>query len=322
MNPKITIIICSWRAPSSLNDTLTSIYGQETTEHFEVVLVNNGFNSETERRVQASFPKLLIISEPVPGQGHARRAGFRAAKGDWFVLLDDDNTINADFVANLTGILAAFPNLGGTTPLVRPVWERKPPAWLEEFGTLFLSYNETGALHQVPFEKYFPAHKYAEAERPPGGGMVIHRKVAMAYLNGVNDPRRIALARTGNSLVACEDQDLWSFIEGLHMDILVTNKLQVCHHIPATRLKMSYMLKLNFQMAYSYRMLERLKAGIDKSTTSSSIIAVTILSLRLIKIWLSCPNSHPFMKQILLIARAWGQMAGDLKAVSAQSVSS
>nr|WP_246152903.1 glycosyltransferase [Oryzomonas rubra] len=253
--PAVSLIICSHNAPASLDDTLTSILEQCPLSTAELVLVNNGFN---EQRVDELSTRLngyiafTIVSEPVPGLGFARRRGFAEARGDYFVLLDDDNTLASGFIASLLDIVERYPGLGGLCPLVEPDWKVTPPEWLQDFGRLCLSYNAAGRFRPAFSEKYWAPEKDATWLRPPGGGMIISRKVAEYYLAVVRDPARLALARRPDSLVGCEDEDIFAGVAKLRMGVVFSEQLKVFHHISAIRVTMKYLTRLNYQMLHSY----------------------------------------------------------------------
>ena len=159
----VSFLICSHKAPPSLDDTLASLSRQTRAVPFEVLLINNGFAATEEQRLVKLAATLglaehfQIHREPIPGLGFARKCGFQRARGEWLVMLDDDNTVDPDFLSNLQRSCAKYPNLGGITPCVSPVWERTPPEWLVEFGASCLSYNLTSTFR--PRRNASPANR-------------------------------------------------------------------------------------------------------------------------------------------------------------------
>src|SRR5690349_851452 len=55
---------------------------------------------------------LRFVAEAQPGLSHARRCGFRAGRGDIFVLVDDDNELVPDYLAEVQRLFAAHPQVG------------------------------------------------------------------------------------------------------------------------------------------------------------------------------------------------------------------
>jgi glucosyl-dolichyl phosphate glucuronosyltransferase len=255
----VSFIICSHRAPPSLEATLTSIAAQGELAAAETILVNNGFScrraGELLARYQAAGLNLRIVDEPRPGQGFARRAGFGAAAGRFLVLLDDDNALAGDFLRILLEITGDA-KLGAVVGCVEPVWQRPPPPWLVGFGRKCLSYNAAGSFRpQYTPGQYWPAGQVEMSIRPPGGGMIIHRDVAEHYLQTVCDEARIGLSRGPNSLLACEDADIFAGVIHLQMAARYDPRLLIHHHISAQRMRLKYLMRLNLAMCYSYGLL-------------------------------------------------------------------
>ena len=120
----ISVIICSWQAPASLDETLETVFRQKTYVIYEVILVNNGFSQSRADQLKAAYPELRILDEPTPGLAHARCTGFRAARGDFFACIDDDNFLEEGFLSSLANLISKFPNLGCISPVVLPRWEQ------------------------------------------------------------------------------------------------------------------------------------------------------------------------------------------------------
>ena len=259
--PIISFIICSWKAPASLEDTLDSISQQRTRDTFETLVVNNGFSESRAQELRDRYPdlNLRIPREPQLGLGNARKRGFLEARGEIFVLLDDDNSLEGEFVEPLIRLTKAHPHWGAVRPAVLPRWEVPPPAWLESFGQLCLSYTSPKLLGTAT--RYWPCHEFNQAQRPPGGGMILHREVAQAYLAAVSDIDRLRLDRTGDDLAGCQDADIFAFVEKQERGLIETEELIVYHHIPENRLRLPYLLRLNYAMLKSYALLDVLSGN-------------------------------------------------------------
>ncbi|MEI8290496.1 MAG: glycosyltransferase [Verrucomicrobiota bacterium] len=272
MPSKISFIICSWQAPSSLDETLDSISRQLTTDDAEIVLVNNGFTSARASELQRKYPVLRLVDEPIPGLAHARRAGFRAARGVFFVCLDDDNLIGDDFINSLHSLVIHHQQLGCICPLVVPLWEKEPELWLQEFGKCCLSYNSVhlparGALRQ---ESIWKGGRLQGWPAPPGGGMIIHRLIAEDYLRE-QDKKRLKLGRIGGELGGSEDSDIISRVNNLGLGAAWSENLVVFHQIPEARTKLKYLLRLNFRMTQDAAMFEKICQRKKEASASNSL---------------------------------------------------
>jgi glycosyltransferase involved in cell wall biosynthesis len=267
-------MICSHRAPPSLYATLRSILEQPQSERAEIVLVNNGFDVSKEQEIlslaQEKQANLKILREPTPGHGFARRTGFRNGSGGLYVLLDDDNTIGENFLPALLDLYERSPQTGAVVADVLPVWERRPPDWLVDFGRHCLSYNTTDGDKPGSARQWDPS-EVTIAIRPPGGGMIIHRDVALHYLNDVTDPKRIKLSRSPGSLVAAEDEDIFTGVIDLKRAAVYSPLLKVYHHIPETRTRFWYLLRLNSQMQYSGALLRCCRGSASPRSAASEL---------------------------------------------------
>jgi glycosyltransferase involved in cell wall biosynthesis len=280
----------------------------------ELVIVNNGFSSEREQELHKILNDKIsynIVRESAPGLGPARRKGFASAQGDYFVLLDDDNTLAPGFVETLIGLIKQYSELGGVCPIVEPVWEVTPPEWLQDFGRLCLSYNACGKFRPQFTEKYWPPHEIKECLRPPGGGMVIRREVALHYLETVNDPNRIALARQPDSLVGCEDEDIFSGVTDLGLGVVFSDRLKVYHHIPKIRITAGYLTRLNYQMIRSFGMLCAMKRTNGYFEYVSEALLAFMRDLRSYLI-VFIKNNKPLLQLFLELTRALGLFIGKI----------
>jgi glycosyltransferase involved in cell wall biosynthesis len=254
----ISVIICSWQAPPSLDETLDSVFRQEADVNFEVVLVNNGFSQSRADQLKAAYPELRILDEPTPGLAHARCTGFRVAQGDFFVCIDDDNFLEEGFLSSLANLISKFPNLGCISPVVLPRWEQAAPAkWLQEYGLSCLSYNALEKPGTERKERLWTHPDFGEWRCPAGGGMIIHRSIAEKYL-ATAEEKRLKFGRVGSSLGGCEDVDIVYRLPFVGRDAAYSENLILYHLIPASRLQMKYLFRLAFRSAQDWAVFQRL----------------------------------------------------------------
>lgn len=251
--PLFSVIVCSHRAPRSIEATLRSIVTQKSCDTIDVVVVNNGFSDERARELQVMLARetvaecsLRIVREPSAGLAFARCRGMVEANGRYLMFLDDDNTIEPTCLATISRFLTANPYVGGVTPSIRPVWESAPPPlWMQNYGLACLSYNTVGP--HVPFTAavWSPEHA-ASAVRPPGGGMVIRRDVAEAYLDLCLTDAKLRPERAQGNLYGGQDADIYDLVAQIGLDLGYVHGAVVHHHIPKERLQLRYLLRLNY----------------------------------------------------------------------------
>jgi glycosyltransferase involved in cell wall biosynthesis len=96
---KFSIIIPVYNRPDELNELLKCLT-EQTYTNFEVVIVEDGSIVKCDEVVDFYENKLDIhyYFQQNTGQGFARNTGFRYATGDYFVVLDSDALIEADYL--------------------------------------------------------------------------------------------------------------------------------------------------------------------------------------------------------------------------------
>lgn len=77
------------------------------------------------------FPNARVVREEKLGLTYARVRGFREAKGEIVVLVDDDNELKPDYLEKAVEILGKNPLLGAIGGKALPEYETEPPEWLK-----------------------------------------------------------------------------------------------------------------------------------------------------------------------------------------------
>ena len=281
---KISFVTCSNVAPASWIRLLDGIAAQVSEGgDFEVVAVNNGFSTARARElidsdaVSKLGSRFRLINETRPGLAYARSTGMAAAVGEWLVLLDDDNTVESDFIISLRSELMAHPEVGGIVALITPVWETPVPTWLAKFGVYCLSYTSPTVGDEGFVDRLLSPRETVSFSSPPGGGMIIHSAVVRRYLASENLDERLTLGRVPGTFYGCEDFDLWSEIFAMNLGVLVSRRIRVAHHIPTRRTRFTFLCRLNYQMSYSWGLMRGLRG---ESANLGSIWSHVIMAKR------------------------------------------
>lgn len=184
-----------------------------------------------------------IVVEPVPGLTHARRAGFVAARGDFAVLVDDDNVLAPDYLAHVVALFAAQPTLGALGGKSLPEFAVTTPAWTREFFPL-LALRDLGPELLVADSLRAPGA--TRDDYPPcapiGAGMALRRAAWQAWLDapdtGLSD-------RRGGALTSGGDNDIVLRVLRAGWGVAYAPQLVLTHLIPAGRLEPDYLARLN-----------------------------------------------------------------------------
>ncbi len=92
MATEITIVIPAYNSASYLHDTISSVIQQTLTE-WELIIVNDGSNDNTEEIVKEFLgnPRIRLINQANKGVSAARNKGIDEAKGNYIGFLDADD---------------------------------------------------------------------------------------------------------------------------------------------------------------------------------------------------------------------------------------
>jgi glycosyltransferase involved in cell wall biosynthesis len=205
---------------------------------WEIVVVDNASSPPLDAGT-LGLAHARLIREPQPGLTHARQAGLRAARGALIVFADDDNVLDPDYLAQAVRLAAAHPRAGAFGGRSVPEFETSPAEWMTEFFPL-LALRDLGSQSVIaPAE--IPPRTYPLCA-PIGAGMVMRREAVAAWLNA---PDRGLTDRRGNELTSGGDNDIVLAIFGAGWEVAYFPELKLTHLIPAGRLDVNYLARLN-----------------------------------------------------------------------------
>ncbi|MDB4477320.1 glycosyltransferase family 2 protein, partial [Rhodopirellula sp.] len=132
----ISVNICTWNRASELRKTLQSMTLLEIPEgiNWELLIVNNNCTDETDDVVHQYLQKLPIVylHEHTPGKSHALNLALKHATGELILFTDDDVLVSQAWLKHYAITAADFPNHSVFGGCVTPLYEKKPPTWIEE----------------------------------------------------------------------------------------------------------------------------------------------------------------------------------------------
>lgn len=121
---QFSVVIPLYNKEATLLRSLHSVLGQ-THAASEILVIDNGSTDAGPvlARSLGGIIRLLEIAER--GVSQARNAGIAAAKGDYVVFLDADDSWEPHFLAKLAALIADFPNAGWYALGYAFKWEHK-----------------------------------------------------------------------------------------------------------------------------------------------------------------------------------------------------
>lgn len=103
---KISVIVPVYNAERYLIKCINSIMNQSFSEEYELILVNDGSEDHSEDIIDKKIDefgkdKIIKINQENGGQGKARNAGVKIARGEYVTFVDSDDYIDKEMLKDL-----------------------------------------------------------------------------------------------------------------------------------------------------------------------------------------------------------------------------
>lgn len=245
----ISVIIPTYNPDvKRLRETLEGLRNQSVhADQWELIIVDNNSNNNFQHEIDLRWHTAArIVKEPRQGLTYARLKGFNESQGDFIIMVDDDNILNATYLGHVLLILGKNPQMGAIGGKSIPLFERAAPHWLDEFyGSLALR-----DLGETPIIAKWN-NKYPEGA-PIGAGMAIRREALSSYVRKIATGKSKISDRTGNSLSSAGDNDIVMEILKSGWQVGYYPQLQLQHIIPSQRMETGYLAQLLQQSSKSW----------------------------------------------------------------------
>jgi N-acetylglucosaminyl-diphospho-decaprenol L-rhamnosyltransferase len=143
---KLSIVIICWNDVEEIGKCLESVYAETTGIDFEVIVTDNGSTDGSVAYVREHFPTVRIV-ESAANLGYAggNNRGFRAARGEYVLILNPDTVILDRAVEKMVAYADCHPRAGAFgcrvlnadgsyQPSARPI----PTVWSYLVAALYL----------------------------------------------------------------------------------------------------------------------------------------------------------------------------------------
>ena len=206
------------------------------------MLVNNNSTDNTEsecKRFETDFPEVSFQYHLECNQGlsYARNRGIVEAKGNIVVYVDDDATINTEYLTTYYQFFNANTNVYAAGGPILPVYETEEPKWMSHYTRQLI----TGKLYIGNKTKEFPKGAF------PGGGNAAYRKSVFDKVGLFN----VDLGRKGTSLIGAEEKDLFDKMTAQGIKFFYLPKAILYHIIPASKLTEEHFDRLTYSIGKS-----------------------------------------------------------------------
>ena len=217
----LAVAICTRNRPALLRRALRSVTAQDEPPGEILVIDNAPADEATRALVQAEFPGVRYIREPVVGLDAARNRALRSATRDVVALLDDDGAADTRWTAALAAAFSDHPAAGLCTGRVEPLsLETEAQRLFEANGGMPFPAGETrlclpGDARRLMGGRRAPAIAWA-LTAGCGCNLAVRRELALALggfdesldlgspLPGAGDSDMILRVLEAGSEVVCE----------------------------------------------------------------------------------------------------------------------
>ena len=208
-------------------------------DKWELIIIDNNSTNSTLQHISLSWKvNAKIIQENKQGLTYARLKGFSEAKGEFFILVDDDNLLDEAFLQNVWLIFTNHTDLGALGGKSLPKFESEEQLWLKNFYHS-LALRDFGDQPIIEtWQNKYPVHA------PIGAGMALRKIALNSYINKITIGKSVITDRNGTSLSSGGDNDIILEVIKSGWTTGYFPELVLKHIIPAERLEVSYLARL------------------------------------------------------------------------------
>ncbi len=132
--PEVSVVIPTYNRSALLSNAIDSVLRQHSRRTFEIVIVDNNSQDDTRAVVHSLIEKhpgkVHYVLESKQGNAHARNRGVETARGSIIAFVDDDVTVDSNWLQSFTEVLDSRDDLSFVGGRVLPQWSGSPPPWV------------------------------------------------------------------------------------------------------------------------------------------------------------------------------------------------
>ena len=115
-NPKVSLIIPVYAHADLTRACLSSIRHHTTQVSYEVIIVDDDSDPDTQRLLKAVHGATILHNEKNLGYLRSMNRGAELARGDWLVLFNNDTEVTEGWLAAMLECAESAPDVGVVTP--------------------------------------------------------------------------------------------------------------------------------------------------------------------------------------------------------------
>lgn len=235
---ELSLIICTYNRENYLNKALHYISLQTLSKNrFELIIVDNN-SSDSTKLIAEEYIKnhsnARYIFESKQGLSYARNTGYKAAKSDNLLYLDDDAYLNTEGLENLVNFINSDEKLAVVGGRAIVQYPDKKPDWVTKSVVNWLdSYDYGDETIEVT-----PENLKKKIVKLPIGCCFFVRKRILDEIGGFNPQ----LGRIGKKMFAGEEILISRYVQKNRGKIAYFPKIKVDHAIVPHWLNQEFLL--------------------------------------------------------------------------------
>ncbi len=212
-----------------------------------IIIDNNSTNNfSNDIEIKSLMSKFRLIMEPRQGLSNARIKGVDNANGDIIIFVDDDNELAANYLIGLKCLFEQYQQVAVWGPgIINVDFIDGADSWIVKNMRGMFQYRQNKQTRfgsEQGWPNYYPA----------GSGLVIKKNVFELYQQQYKEGKLTITGRKGEDLSSGEDsQIIWTAVKN-GMSVGTSDLLSLNHIITKQRTSLEYIVKLNFNIAYSF----------------------------------------------------------------------
>jgi len=240
-----TIVTCTYNGARRILPTIEAIAAQQLPQRaFEWIVVDNNSTDGTGklvdghpavRALRERSCVVRVVVESRQGLTWARLRGARQASSPLVAFVDDDNVPDPTYLAEGVHEFETHAELGVLVARVRAVYEMAPPPSLKRREHLLAVNDRLGDQRlELNGTDSFPP--------TVGAGLWVRRD---AFLRAFASERGWMMSdRSGDALVSGGDIEIGILLRATGWHCVYSPSVGIAHHIPATRCRTLYVMRL------------------------------------------------------------------------------
>jgi GT2 family glycosyltransferase len=218
--PVVTVIVLGWNGRAYLEDCLSSVLDQDVAEPYEVLYVDNGSQDGSLEFVHGRFPQARLVPlDRNYGYAEGNNIGFREARGELVVFLNQDTVVHRSWLRELVAAMRSSPDIGACHANVIQPWYAEYAGIGERADAAAAYTSEVNRLGYIGYRRLPNIDRLYDTMFLHGVCIIIRRRLA-DELGYVFDPDFFAYA---------EDLDLGLRVRALGYRCVAVPKAVVYH---------------------------------------------------------------------------------------------